>query len=487
MDSGSQGAVQGVSADGLPALFSLKGDNRLYQFTAARGWQLLDDGAGEIAMGADQFGRPALYDLKTNGLLYQYTFGGFTLLDDGARDIAWGADAQGRPALYDLKTNGLLYQYTTGGFTLLDNQTGKIAHGVDQFGRLTMFDLKTNGLLYQYTVGGFTLLDNQTQTIEQGVDQAGRAAVFDLKTTNGLYQYGQGGFTLLDDQSAGISAGYNTAGQLALVDIKTTGAAYQYTNNGLGFTALTKSDVQLSFLQAKLNKGPFYGQLGAGECADVATESLRVAGYEFDSKDGNSQLGMLVDDYQWGTLIATFTAGGPRTASVRPGDVLQYRDAYFSDHHATHHTSVVAAVNANGLPTEVYEQNIDKGGTKGAVRYVTRRAINMTDLQSGKVWAYRPVARADRPGDGYNHFKFTLANNTPAVRSVTIGFTGATPDSVSLKADNILGSFYTFDYYTTASTGPVIKLNGSSVTVVPGGGYEVYLQDGVAKVRRLSP
>jgi hypothetical protein len=232
LDNQARAIAAGVSASGQPALFDLKTDGWLYQYSAGV-FTLLDNAGPTIAAGVTATGQPALFDLKSN-LLYQYSVGGFTLLDNQAQTIATGVTASGQPALFDLKGN-TLYQYSVGGFTLLDGQSQAITAGVTASGQPALFDLKTYGVLYQYSVGGFTLLDDQARTIAAGVGASGQPALFDLKSNGFLYMYSVGGFSLLDNAAPTIAAGVSATGQPALFDLKGN-ALYQYSD--FGFTLL---------------------------------------------------------------------------------------------------------------------------------------------------------------------------------------------------------------------------------------------------------
>jgi hypothetical protein len=228
LDNGAKSLVGGVTAAGAPAVFDLKPNGWLYQY-AAGGWSLLDNGAKTIFGGVSAAGQPALFDLKPNGGLYQYTAGGWSLLDNGAGTVLSGVTASGGPALFDLKPGGGLYQYGAGGWSLLDNGAAAIYSGVTAAGQPALFDQKTSGWLYQYSVGGWVLLDNGAGTVVTGVLAVGQPILFDLKPGIGLYQYGVGGWVLLDNTAKAIVGGVTAAGQPALFDLKTNGWLYQFS------------------------------------------------------------------------------------------------------------------------------------------------------------------------------------------------------------------------------------------------------------------
>lgn len=81
---------------------------------------------------------------------------------------------------------------------------------------------------------------------------------------------------------------------------------------------------------------------------------------------------------------------------VRPGDIIQYRDAKFSGRRpgggtysssAQHHTAIVAAVASDGKVLSIYQQN-----TNGK-RFVVEDRQVLTDLNAGWLKVYRPVAK----------------------------------------------------------------------------------------------
>src|SRR5262249_24764771 len=126
-------------------------------------------------------------------------------------------------------------------------------------------------------------------------------------------------------------------------------------------------------------------------------------------------------DYVWGTLVGHLEAEDGRAVvkvkgKVRPGDVIQYRDATFTTGgRFSHHTAIVAEVSERGLPTMVYEQNIGPPGRTD--RTVRRSRIDLERLTGGWARIYRPEKRPPRkPG----RFEFTVVNNAPEARDVDI-------------------------------------------------------------------
>jgi hypothetical protein len=137
-------------------------------------------------------------------------------------------------------------------------------------------------------------------------------------------------------------------------------------------------------------------RVGGGECSHLPSEALRIAGGEF-SKWPNSS-----GNYQWGTLYCTLKYVNGQVLNphatlpgVEPGDIIQY---------STHHTAIVAAVDQNGWPTELYEQNI------GGVRKVFEMTRNLKK-GNGLAWIhfYHPV---DRTPPAPGAYELSIVNNT---------------------------------------------------------------------------
>jgi hypothetical protein len=159
----------------------------------------------------------------------------------------------------------------------------------------------------------------------------------------------------------------------------------------------------VAFCQSHLKK-----KVGGGECAHLVIEALRTSGAEFalsKIKDNPNP-----GDYVWGDLIKSISWNGSRVvdsnprASCLPGDVIQYRDGLFSSRvRARHHTSIIAAVNSNGEPTLIYEQNARN------VRSVMKNRVNFRLLTAGWVRIYRPSKPTIDPAQPV---EFTLLNKT---------------------------------------------------------------------------
>jgi len=157
---------------------------------------------------------------------------------------------------------------------------------------------------------------------------------------------------------------------------------------------LPLNEAVLAYSKANLNK-----QVGDGECAALANAALKEAGAkphrEFPDSPNEG-------DYVWGELVFGYEVKNGKPAvegsptKVRPGDIVQYRDAKFVGRRpgggtysasAPHHTAVVGAVSADGKVIGLLQQN-----TNGK-RFVTEATQVLTDLQSGWLKVYRPVAK----------------------------------------------------------------------------------------------
>jgi hypothetical protein len=220
---------------------------------------------------------------------------------------------------------------------------------------------------------------------------------------------------------------------------------------------LTINTLVLEFAQAHLGE-----QVGSGQCTDLANEALRVAGADFAVHDpGNG-------DYIWGTLITTITPGDDSNPTVPcvPGDIIQYQNVTLADGStAAHHTSIVAAVDANGRPTYVYEQNV--GGNLNDV--YDSAVINAQTVEQGTIQIYQPVPRVDSPGE----VQFTVTNDTSNSQTVTLYDNGTAEDYDSLTAYQTLGSY---NYMEVSSNPPAtwtIGVGGQQIALNNAAGYEV--------------
>lgn len=245
---------------------------------------------------------------------------------------------------------------------------------------------------------------------------------------------------------------------------------------------LTIGERMAAFLNSKLGK-----RVGGGECTDLATEALRVAGGKFIRGPDSPGFG----DFVWGSLVTVVqfsngqvTSSNP-AAKMRVGDVLQYRNATFAGGSSkAHFTAVVAAVNAAGQVTAVFEQNFTPLSGGPPSRVVGRHALDLSTLTGGWVRVYRPVARPIVA----NKFEFTIVNNTAAVRSVQIKVGSITLATYQLDRANTANSYQIVWLIDGLPTKPSLVVNGHAVTVTSGGGYELFtLATGGVSVRKLSP
>lgn len=145
-------------------------------------------------------------------------------------------------------------------------------------------------------------------------------------------------------------------------------------------------------------------QVGSGQCAVLANEAIKSTcavprGLDYPHRG----------DYVWGELIAVYQGqeGGPVVEivrdRVRPGDIVQYRDAYFETvtktmrrrMTASHHTSVVREAGEDAWT--VLEQNVNGRLTVGET------SLPIRDLKSGWLRIYRAVPdftlKAKRTGE----------------------------------------------------------------------------------------
>jgi hypothetical protein len=231
----------------------------------------------------------------------------------------------------------------------------------------------------------------------------------------------------------------------------------------------TINDKVIAYLDARLGR-----RVGGGECAHAATEALRAAGAAFIRPADAPNPG----DYVWGSLVKVITAAGDSAPGVacKPGDVIQYRNATFNNGMwATHHTSIVAAVDPQGRPTAVYEQNF------AGERVVRLHSFDATQLTGGWLRVYRGVPRVTVPG----RTEFTLVNNVRGIRGGTMRVGGYNLGPFHLGPVNTVNSYQT--RYVTATPVLVVRITVglTTVNVVNGGAYELYLRGGRMSVRRI--
>jgi hypothetical protein len=233
--------------------------------------------------------------------------------------------------------------------------------------------------------------------------------------------------------------------------------------------AQTIGSAMVSYLQSRVNS-----RVGGGECDHMAVEALRVGGGEFVASDLGSDAPD-TGDLVWGTQVKLISFNGQwsdsnPSSAVQAGDVIQYNTAVFTLADSstiqtpTHHTSVVAAVDQNGNPTSVYQQNFN------SVRTVQTAAIDVTTLTSGWLRVYRPFPRIDR----VNEWKVTLGNRTDSDQNDTV-LIGINIDSTdSLTAANTTSSFMVKTISTDGTVPCVILDNAQSIYLQTSKGYRIY-------------
>jgi hypothetical protein len=122
-----------------------------------------------------------------------------------------------------------------------------------------------------------------------------------------------------------------------------------------------------------------------------------------------STMGSFLDNsgnYTWGTQFATIVDGTLNGVGVEPGDIIQLWSSP-----TAHHTMVVARVDENGFPLEVYEQN----GNYNRWLDMDDRYGTLTSYQ-GSITLYHPVQRNFPPT---GPIAFTLVNSTFSQVTVT--------------------------------------------------------------------
>ena len=154
-------------------------------------------------------------------------------------------------------------------------------------------------------------------------------------------------------------------------------------------------------------------QVGNGQCATLIVEALRAAGAETRFKDTPGS-----GDYVWGAFVCKLEringaqslevgdAGRSkdkrRRTDVRPGDIIQFRDAEFQGTEIRpegrytyrtsrpHHTAVISHVSEDGASCKLLEQNYNNKIT------VVESTLRLPELTHGWLRVYRPVAKSAR-------------------------------------------------------------------------------------------
>jgi hypothetical protein len=133
-------------------------------------------------------------------------------------------------------------------------------------------------------------------------------------------------------------------------------------------------------------------KVDSGQCSALAWAALRAA-HAKELNDYKHSPGE--GDYVWGRLVYTLAGRKGRPGQMkgnlrqlRPGDVVQYRNAVFRGKGYSlsygHHTSVIAKVNPARRAIEVFEQNVNGRQTVGTA------TLKLNDLHEGWIRVYRP-------------------------------------------------------------------------------------------------
>lgn len=156
-----------------------------------------------------------------------------------------------------------------------------------------------------------------------------------------------------------------------------------------GFAQDAPNEKVVAFVKSQLGK-----QVGDGECWALANEAVKSAGAKssFHFKDAPNR-----GDYVWGDLAFGLDAKGETGAlkDVKPGDVVQFRDAKFSGKQgngtytmtASHHTAIVLKADTAARRITVLHQNWN------GKRTVAEATLVLGDLKAGWIKVYHPQAK----------------------------------------------------------------------------------------------
>jgi hypothetical protein len=151
-------------------------------------------------------------------------------------------------------------------------------------------------------------------------------------------------------------------------------------------------------------------QVGNGECVVLAFKALGDVGAKRRGKDSPEK-----GDYTWGelALVAKAAVGASdgksagqtqfeqgKPSDIRPGDVIQFRDAKLVHHMGRrwtsqsyhHHTAVVSSVEEGGMVVHVLQQNVN------GKRIVQPGTLHLADLEEGWLRFYHPVPKSAPAG-----------------------------------------------------------------------------------------
>jgi hypothetical protein len=157
---------------------------------------------------------------------------------------------------------------------------------------------------------------------------------------------------------------------------------------GTANAADTANDKVVEYAKSQVGK-----QVGNGECWTLANEAMKLAGTKssFHFTDTPNK-----GDYVWGTLSFGLDGKGAKESGalkdVKPGDIMQFRDAKFSGRKgngtytmtASHHTAVVVKADKMAKTITILHQNWNGKKT------VAEETLPLGDLKEGWIKVYRP-------------------------------------------------------------------------------------------------
>jgi hypothetical protein len=164
----------------------------------------------------------------------------------------------------------------------------------------------------------------------------------------------------------------------------------------LGAVALPATEPSIGSKIVAYCKDHLNQQVGDGECAALAGHALK----ECDCKGRGGKDSPDTGDYNWGDLAllveakdsaVNFSQG--KVKDIRPGDIIQFRDAKF-EHHTAHHWSsqsyhhhTAVVVLADGPTIHILQQNV------GGKRFVVPGTLELADLKQGSLRFYHPIEK----------------------------------------------------------------------------------------------
>ncbi len=154
----------------------------------------------------------------------------------------------------------------------------------------------------------------------------------------------------------------------------------------------TLNDSILAFARERLGE-----KVGRGECTDLVVAAFEACGARRFPPFGRDA------DFVWGQPVDD-------RDEVRPGDILQFRDAIFKGRRRVfrrgqtviefwkrsfpHHTAIVAGVRDKGRTLLILHQNSGSADTPEDERKsVHEDVLRLRELTSGTVKVYRPIPR----------------------------------------------------------------------------------------------